>query len=109
MLVNIGKLDKKIKIYEEKKEKDSDGFETTSESLLLSSWAQVTNTSGTTVIKSNADFEDVKTRFLIRTPKIELTHDMYIQFNNSRYDILYVNDYEYDRHFTEIFAKKVEL
>ena len=69
----------------------------------------MTNTSGTTIIKSNADFEDVKTRFLIRTPRMALTHDMYIQFNNSRYDILYVNDYEYDRHFTEILTKKVEL
>lgn len=109
MLVNIGKLNKKVKIYEEKKEKDSDGFEETSELLLLSTWAQVTNTSGTTIIKSNADFSEVKTRFLIRTPKFEITHDMYIQFNHHRYDILYPNDYEEDKRFMEIITQKVEL
>ena len=109
MLVNIGKLNKKVKIYEEKKEKDSDGFEETSELLLLSTWAQVTNTSGTTIIKSNADFSEVKTRFLIRSPKFEITHDMYIQFNHHRYDILYPNDYEEDKRFMEIITQKVEL
>lgn len=109
MYVNVGDLDKKIKVCEENKEKDSDGFEETSESLLLSTWAQVTNTSGTTVIKSNADFSEVKTRFLIRTPKFEITHDMYIQFNNHRYDVLYANDYEEDKRFMEIITKKVEL
>lgn len=109
MLVNIGKLNKKIKIYKDIKVKDSDGFEVTSESLLLSTWAQVTNTSGTTVIKSNSDFSEVKTRFLIRTPKFEITHDMYVKFNNHRYDVLYANDYEEDKRFMEIITKKVEI
>ena len=109
MYINIGKLNKKIKIYEDIKTKDSDGFEETSEFLLLSTWAQVTNTSGTTIIKSNADFEDVRTRFLIRTPKFEITHDMYIKFNNHRYDVLYANDYEEDKRFMEIITQKVEL
>ena len=67
------------------------------------------NTSGATVIKSNADFSEVKTRFLIRTPKFEVTHDMYIEFNHRRYDVLYVNDYEEDKCFMEIITQKVEL
>lgn len=107
MQINPGNFNKKIKIVKYILTKDADGFETKEESTVLNTWAQVTNTSGTELERSNSDFSEVKTRFLIRTPKISLDKDMGINFLNEQYNIVYINDYSYDRKYTEIMAKLV--
>ena len=103
-----GKLNKKIEIVKFTILKDSDGFETKVEATVLSTWAQVTNTSGTELIKQNSDFSEVSTRFLIRTPKVDITKDMIIKFGGKSYEIEYINDYSYDKKYTEIMTKLVE-
>ena len=70
-------------------------------------WAQVTNISGTEILRSNSDFSEVKTRFLMRTPKIKLNKDMFIKFAGNDYNIVYINDYGYDKKYTEIIAELV--
>ena len=107
MQINPGILNKKIQIVEYIITKDSDGFENKTEYLVLTAWAQVTNTSGTEVQRSNSDFSEVKTRFLIRTPKTTLTSNMVIKFCGNVYDIAYINDYSYDKLYTEIMAELV--
>ena len=59
-------------------------------------------------MRSNSDFSEVKTRFLIRTPKEEITKDMIIKFKGNAYNITYINDYSYDRKYTEIIAESVK-
>lgn len=108
MQFNPGKLNKKIDISEFTLTKDSDGFETKVETTVLSTWAQVKNTSGTELIKQNSDFSEINTRFLIRTPKVDITKDMIIKFGGKYYEIEYINDYSYDRKYTEIMTKLVE-
>ena len=108
MQFNPGKLNKKIDIVQFTLTKDSDGFETKVETTVLSTWAQVTNTSGTELIKQNSDFSEISTRFLIRTPKINLSKDMIIKFCGKSYEIEYINDYSYDKKHTEIMTKLVE-
>ena len=108
MLLNPGNFKKKIKIIKFEQAKDSDGFPENKEIVVLRTWAQVTNTSGTELERSNSDFSEVKTRFLIRTPKIILDKDMFIKFAGNIYNIIYINDYSYDKKYTEIMAEFFE-
>ncbi len=108
MQFNPGKLNKKIDIVQFTITKDSDGFETKVETTVLSTWTQVTNTSGKEQIKQNSDFSEISTRFLIRTPKVDITKDMIIKFGGKSYEIKYINDYSYDKKHTEIMTKLVE-
>lgn len=105
MQINPGVFDKKIEIVKYELKKDADGFEEKAEVVVLMTWAQVTNTSGTEILRSNSDFSEVKTRFLMRTPKLKLDKDMFIKFAGNIYNIVYINDYSYDKKYTEIIAE----
>ena len=107
MLINPGNFDKKIAVIKFESRKDCDGFEEKSEVVVLLTWAQVTNISGTEILRSNSDFSEVKTRFLMRTPKINLDKDMVIKFDGNAYNIAYINDYGYDKKYTEIITELV--
>lgn len=107
MVINPGNFDKKIAVIKFETRKDSDGFEEKSEVVVLLTWAQVTNVSGTEILHSNSDFSEVKTRFLMRTPKIKLDKDMAIKFDGNTYNITYINDYGYDKKYAEIIAELV--
>lgn len=107
MQINAGVFNKKIQVIRYEITKDSDGFETKTEITVLNTWAQVTNISGTELLRSNSDFSEVKTRFLIRTPKTEITKDMMIKLNGNAYNITYINDYGYDKKYTEITSELV--
>ena len=108
MQINPGDFDKKIKIVRYERQKDSDGFEQKVEVVVLETWAQVTNTSGKEIQESGSDFSEVKTRFLMRTPKLKLDKDMVIKFAGNDYNIVYINDYNYDRRYTEIMTELVK-
>ena len=107
MLINPGNFDKRIKIVRYELQKDADGFEQKVEIVVLMTWAQVTNTSGTEILPSNSEFSEIKTRFLMRTPKLNLDKDMVIKFDGNAYNIVYINDYGYDKRYTEIMAELV--
>ncbi len=108
MQINPGNLKKKIQIVEYITRKDKDGFEIKEEYIILKTWAQVTNKSGTEIQRSNSDFAEVKTRFLIRTPQVNLKNSMVIKFCGDIYEIVYINDYNFDKKYTEIMAKLVK-
>ena len=107
MQINAGIFNKKIQVIRYEIIKDSDGVETKTEITVLNTWAQVTNISGAEILRSNSNFSEVKTRFLIRTPKAEITKDMVIKFKGNSYNITYVNDYNYDKKYTEIITELV--
>ena len=107
MQINAGVFNKKIQLIRYEITKDSDGVEAKTEITVLNTWAQVTNISGTEILRSNSDFSEIKTRFLIRTPKAEITKDMVIKFKGNSYNITYVNDYNYDKKYTEIITELV--
>ena len=107
MQINPGIFNKKIEIIEITETKDSDGFPIKSETVILKTLAHVTNVSGTEIMRANSDFSEVKTRFLIRTPKSEITKDMVIRFAGKTYNIIYINDYSYDKKYTEIITELV--
>lgn len=106
MQINPGELNKKITIYSRAVDIDSDGFPTTTETPALTCWAKVTRTSGTEIIKANADFSNVKIRFLIRCPKVEITRKMIVRYGVD-YEIEYVNDYGDSHEYVEIIASRL--
>lgn len=125
MYVNAGNLNKKIQIIKFEETKDKDGFPIKIENIVLKSWAQVTNISGTELIKSNSDFAQIKTRFLIRSPKEAtkssarmgtpceqsergaIEKDMFIKFKGNFYNIIYINNYSFKDGYTEIITELV--
>jgi SPP1 family predicted phage head-tail adaptor len=108
MQINPGDLNKKIKIIKRIIAKDTDGFPVVEDAVLLSTWAQVTNTSGTELQKANSDFAQTKTRFLIRTPKIAINHEYMVEFRGNQYNIVYVNDYNFGKNYTEILGELIK-
>ena len=107
MQINPGVFRKRIKIIRYETAKDNDGFPQKQEDVVLKTWAQSTNVSGSEILRSDSDFSKIKTRFLIRTPKINLDKDMEIKFDKNTYNIVYINDYSYDKRYTEIMTELV--
>lgn len=108
LYVNAGNFNKKIEIIKFCETKDKDGFPVKNEVLVLKAWAQITNISGTELIKSNSDFAETKTRFLIRTSNKNIEKDMFIKFRSNFYIITYINNYSFKGEYTEIIAELVQ-
>lgn len=107
MYVNPGNLDKKIQIIRLIPGGiNSNGFPVPpAESIVREPWAQVTNTSGSEIIKANSEFSEAKKRFLIRYGAAEINTDMIVRYAGKDYDIEYVNQYREDKDYVEIWTK----
>ena len=106
-MLNAGKYNKKISIYQVEKIEDDSGFKSESRTLLLQTWASVKTTKGFTLIANNTDFEKAYTNFTVRYPKVTITRDMIIEFNNKIYTIEYLNNVDENNDELEIQAKEV--
>ena len=106
-MLNPGNYSKKISIYKVGIKDDSAGFKNLEDTIVLTTWAKIKTTKGFTLIASNSDFEKAYTNFIIRYPKIEITRDMVILFNNKRYTIEYLNNIDEENIELEIQAKEV--
>ena len=109
--MNIGKLDKRIQIIKLiSGGVDAEGYDTDEvEELVWECWAQVSQTSGTELIKADAELSDVKKRFLIRYAPVSLNTDMLIRYNGDDYNILLINTYGDNHEYTEVWTEKKEL
>ena len=106
-MLNAGKYNKLISIYQVEDGVDNAGFKTRIKNLLLKTWADVKTTKGFTLIANNSDFEKAYTNFTIRYPKTEITRDMIIEFNSKEYTIEYLNNVDEENVELEIQAKEV--
>ncbi len=104
---NAGKYNKRIEIYSETVNTDAQGFQTTSETLVLTTYAAVKTTKGFTLIAANSDFEKAYTNFTIRYPITEINRDMKIRFRGKTYTIEYLNNVDEANVELEIQAKEV--
>lgn len=107
-MINAGKYNKKISIYKVVISEDNDGFKKRTENIFLNTYAAIKTTKGYTLIASNTDFEKAYTNFTIRYPKVKITRDMLIKYNNKVYSIEYLNDINEEHIELEIQAKVVE-
>ena len=106
-VINAGKFNKKITIYQVIETKDSDGFPIKEETIVLEPYAKIKTTRGYTLITNNSDFEKAYTNFTIRYPITQITRDMLINFNNKTYTIEYLNNVNEENTLLEIQAKEV--
>lgn len=106
-MLNAGKYNKLISIYQVVEGEDDSGFKTETKTLLLKTWANVKTTKGFTLIANNSDFEKAYTNFTIRYPKTIITRDMLIEFNSKEYTIEYLNNVNEENIELEIQAKEV--
>lgn len=106
MTVNAGEMDKRIAIYR-KPELEEDGYlpDNPDPALVHSCWAKFTQTSGTELVKANADVGEAKARFLIRYTRNEINRKMFVRYKDLDYEILYVNTYGDSKEWMEIWCK----
>lgn len=111
MNVNPGALNKRIEIVLDRSSNseeavDAEGYLILKDTLVHTCFAQFSRTSGTEVMKNNADFTTVKCRFLIRHTKKEINRKMYVRYAGCKYPIEYVNDYGDQRKYIELWCKQ---
>lgn len=106
-MINAGKYNKRIKIYETEYLKDDAGFQAPHKSTVLETYAAVKTTRGYTLIKNGTDFEKAYTNFTIRKPKTQITRDMQIEYKDKTYTIEYISDIDENGVELEIQAKEV--
>lgn len=106
-MINAGKYNKRISIYQTTVVKDSAGFQSKQRVLVLQPYAHVKTTRGMTLIKNNTDFEKAYTNFTIRYPVTVINRDMEIDFNGKTYTIEYLNNVDEANVELEIQAKEV--
>lgn len=109
MKVNVGDLNKKIKIIKITKAKDKDGYETVEETVVRTPWAQFSQISGTTLVKADADMSEVKARFLIRWSRTKLSRKMIVRYDGDDYSIEYINSYGDSKEYVELWCSLLTL
>lgn len=106
MYVNAGELNKRISIYR-KPELEEDGYlpENPEPTLVHRCWAKLSQTSGTELVRQNADMGEVKVRFLIRYTRKEIDRKMIVRYKERDYEIVYLNTYGDSGEYMEIWCK----
>ena len=107
-MINAGNYNKKISIYSIVVSEDDAGFKEKTKSIILNTYAKVKTTKGFTLIANDTDFEKAYTNFTIRFPKVKITRDMLIEYNDKTYSIEYLNNIDENNIELEIQAKVVE-
>jgi SPP1 family predicted phage head-tail adaptor len=108
-MINAGKYNHRIAIYQTEIIKDAQGFQTVSlvEPPVLEPYANVKTTRGMTLIANDTSFEKAYTNFTIRFPQTQITRDMRIVFRGKTYTIDYLNNVDEACVELEIQAKEV--
>ena len=106
-MINAGKYNKRISIYQTTVVTDKAGFQSKQRTLVLTTYACVKTTRGMTLIKNNTDFEKAYTNFTIRYPVTAINRDMEIDFRGKTYTIQYLNNVDEANVELEIQAKEV--
>lgn len=106
MDIKISELNKRINIVRNDIVVNENGVEEEREVVIAIVWAKVQNMSGTEMFKANTDYSKTTTRFIIRYRK-DITTDDYILFNNNKFNIVYINNYNYSNEFLEIVGELI--
>ena len=100
-MIDAGKYNRKITIYQVIETEDSQGFPITNKTVVLEPYASVKTTRGFTLIANHSDFEKAYTNFTIRYSQTVINayynsqlsnRDLLIAFNNKTYSVQYLNN-----------------
>lgn len=89
--VSAGKLNRRIQILSVKKERDKDGYYTPQEPLVHGCWANVTIYAGSEMVKQDADYGELKGKFLIRWTTKPIDRKMFVRYDGKDFEIQYIN------------------
>ena len=115
-MLNAGKYNRRITIYQIVQERDTQGFQTQQKVIVLQPYAAVKTTKGFTLIVNNSDFEKAMTNFTIRYSETVLNayydaensnRDMMIDFKGKSYKVMYLNNVDEKDTEIEMQAKEV--
>lgn len=104
MMVNAGELNQRIEIYR-KGALDLDGYGEPEPEPVLRCWAKFTETGGREMIRADADFGEVKVRFLIRWTSKPLDRKMFVRYQGRDYEIVYINGMGSRREWLELWCE----
>lgn len=104
MRINAGKLNKRISIQRSVKTMDADGYWTEVYETVHACWAQFSRQSGKEVFQADADYAEIRARFLIRYTSTPIDQKMFVLYAGKRYAIEYLNDYGDSHDYIEIIA-----
>ncbi len=106
-MIDAGKYRYKITIIQEYVEKDADGFNQTTQQIVLQPYAEVKTTKGMTLIANGSDFDKAFTRFVFRYPVTQINRKMFVLFRGKKYSIEYINDIDERMIEIELQCKEV--
>lgn len=115
-MLNAGKYNRRISIYQIVKGRDAQGFQTDQKVVILQPYAAVKTTRGFTLIVNNSDFEKALTNFTIRYSQTVIdayydaadsNRDMMIDYNGKTYKVMYLDNVDERDIEIEMQAKEV--
>ena len=115
-MIDAGKYNKKITIYQVVETTDSQGFPIETTVVVLEPYAKVKTTRGFTLIANNSDFEKAYTNFTIRYSQTVINayydsqtsnRDMLVAFKNKMYSVQYLNNIDEANVEIEMQCKEV--
>lgn len=89
--VNAGKLNRRIQILSVKKKEDDDGYYTSQKTLVHGCWANVTIYAGSEMVKQDADYGELKGKFIIRWTTKNIDRKMFVHYDGKYFEIQYIN------------------
>jgi len=106
--MSFGKMQTFIEIYSTSSVKDTEGFTTKEETLLLNTRAYKENRHGNEAWKNRASFTTATALFCFRKPPgIEVTTTHVLVCKGEKYNILSVEDIREKGMYVELLAEKV--
>lgn len=115
-MLNAGKYNRKITIYQVVEVIDAQGFKTPQRTVVLEPYAAIKTTKGFTLIANNSDFEKAYTNFTIRYSATvvnayydadDSNRDLLIDFRGKTYKVQYLNNVDEMDVELEMQAKEV--
>ena len=115
-MIDAGKYNRKIIIYQVVTTEDSQGFPIETTEVVLQPYAKVKTTRGFTLIANDSNFEKAYTNFTIRYSQTVINayynsqnsnRDMLVAFNNKTYTVQYLNNVDEANVEIEMQCKEV--
>lgn len=106
MDIKISDLNQKIQIVRNDIFVNDNGVEEEGEIVIANVWAKAQNMSGTEMFKANKDYSKTTARFIIRYRK-DITTDDFIKLNNNKFNIVYINNYNFSNEFIEVIGELI--
>ena len=106
-MINAGDFNRRITIIKREKTTNSNGFDTTTDTVICKAWAKVNTTKGYTLVTQGSNFEDATTRLLIREPAVDLSRKYLVLFAGREWKIRYLNPIDHEGKFTELQVEEV--